>query len=184
MRKSEQSFTEERSRENSRQYEKISEKNSLSELSKEPSREEDDIVDIELKKKRIVSEKHRRASRGYRLRLKNLEKKMKDSNIINITTNKSKAKDDAQPTGFKLKKNKSKDKGANGKAPLNTTKSEKCTLNVFNTKHMELILQKNLRLNKKTQDTATQTEASQLHELILSLERAKVNSARLRRPGS
>ena len=98
MKKSSQSFQEYSVEEPSREYGKISEKDSLSELSKhskEPSKEagNEDIVEIDLKKKKIVSDKHRKASRGYRLRLKNQEKQMREGDVLNMNSAKARALD-------------------------------------------------------------------------------------------
>ena len=157
LKKSSQSFQEYSVEEPSREYGKISEKDSLSELSKhskELSKEtagNEEIVEIDLKKKKIVSDKHRKASRGYRLRLKNQEKQMREGDVLNMNSGKSWAQLDGQNlAGSKYRRNKSKEKTLNGTKTHASAKAEKSNLNVFNAKHMELILQKNLRLNKKT----------------------------------
>lgn len=62
---------------------------------------------------------------------------------------------------IRVRKSKEKSKiNKNSGLNTNTTKSDKSNLSVFNTKHMELILQKNLRLNKKTTEISTQTDMS------------------------
>ena len=81
MRKSQVSYTDDH--EQSNDCDKISEKDSMSELSHELSKDEESgkIVDISLKQKKTITEKQRNQSRKYRLRIKNLEKQLKEGNL-------------------------------------------------------------------------------------------------------